>query len=252
MTLPKTPFGWSHVFAKSQPAPRLRRPRHAGTPLSARRQCLRFQKVLDRKNRAGLIVAADYEAFGKAWEYLPESTSPPSIEVNLRFPGQYLDRETGLHYNWHRYYDPNAGRYLTPDPMATSRPGWNQPTYSYGLNNPLLHIDRDGRQVIGNYCGFGNRGYNRDPTSDLDNACWAHDLDYERCDKKHCDYRWKTMQAKEACKDEADRRFCQLVKQIRQEEIQGGAGPAAVDAVCAVFWRETAKKRPPAYTIINP
>ena len=36
----------------------------------------------------------------------------------LRFPGQYEDPETGLHYNQHRYYDPVAGAYLTPDPLG--------------------------------------------------------------------------------------------------------------------------------------
>ena len=36
----------------------------------------------------------------------------------LRFPGQYADAETGLHYNQHRYYDPVAGAYLTPDPLG--------------------------------------------------------------------------------------------------------------------------------------
>jgi RHS repeat-associated protein len=36
----------------------------------------------------------------------------------LRFPGQYADPETGLHYNQHRYYDPVAGAYLTPDPLG--------------------------------------------------------------------------------------------------------------------------------------
>ncbi|OGR10998.1 MAG: hypothetical protein A2341_11460 [Deltaproteobacteria bacterium RIFOXYB12_FULL_58_9] len=114
------------------------------------------------------------EAFGKAWEYLPESTSPPSIEVNLRFPGQYLDRETGLHYNamrqrrshktlqgaaehqpiargcpqhghrkdnWNRYYDPNTGRYLTPDPLAVRIPTHRDPIYSYAFSNPMRFTD---------------------------------------------------------------------------------------------------------------
>ncbi|MGY9070802.1 restriction endonuclease fold toxin [Streptomyces sp. CAS3] len=36
----------------------------------------------------------------------------------LRFPGQYYDPETGLHYNHHRYYDPHSGRYSTPDPLG--------------------------------------------------------------------------------------------------------------------------------------
>jgi RHS repeat-associated protein len=39
------------------------------------------------------------------------------VENNFRFPGQYYDSETELHYNWHRYYNPNTGRYLTPDPL---------------------------------------------------------------------------------------------------------------------------------------
>ncbi|AXK36859.1 type IV secretion protein Rhs [Streptomyces armeniacus] len=36
----------------------------------------------------------------------------------LRFPGQYHDPETGLHYNFHRYYDPTTARYTTPDPLS--------------------------------------------------------------------------------------------------------------------------------------
>ncbi|MBV7672115.1 RHS domain-containing protein [Streptomyces halstedii] len=36
----------------------------------------------------------------------------------LRFPGQYADPETGLHYNYFRHYDPEAGRYVTPDPLG--------------------------------------------------------------------------------------------------------------------------------------
>jgi len=36
----------------------------------------------------------------------------------LRFPGQYADYETGLHYNRHRYYNPTTARYTTPDPLG--------------------------------------------------------------------------------------------------------------------------------------
>ncbi|WP_374707373.1 RHS repeat-associated core domain-containing protein, partial [Pseudomonas sp. Colony2] len=38
-------------------------------------------------------------------------------EQNLRFQGQYLDRETGLHFNTFRFYDPDVGRFTTPDPI---------------------------------------------------------------------------------------------------------------------------------------
>ncbi|MEV5510017.1 RHS repeat-associated core domain-containing protein [Streptomyces orinoci] len=36
----------------------------------------------------------------------------------LRFPGQYFDPETGFHYNIHRHYDPETGRYASPDPLG--------------------------------------------------------------------------------------------------------------------------------------
>jgi RHS repeat-associated protein len=39
-------------------------------------------------------------------------------DTPLRFPGQYFDAETGLHYNYLRYYDPVAARYASPDPMG--------------------------------------------------------------------------------------------------------------------------------------
>jgi RHS repeat-associated protein len=57
------------------------------------------------------VWSAKYEAFGKA-DIDPAS----SLENNLRFPGQYYDAETGIHYNYHRYYEPRYGRYLAPDP----------------------------------------------------------------------------------------------------------------------------------------
>ncbi|KIF74362.1 hypothetical protein QR77_10970 [Streptomyces sp. 150FB] len=44
--------------------------------------------------------------------------SDAKAHTPLRFPGQYHDPETGLHYNFHRYYDPETARYLTPDPLG--------------------------------------------------------------------------------------------------------------------------------------
>ncbi|WP_306316269.1 MULTISPECIES: RHS repeat-associated core domain-containing protein [unclassified Streptomyces] len=55
----------------------------------------------------------------------------------LGFPGQYLDPETGLHYNHHRYYDPATARYLTPDPLGLA-PAPNPVTY---VHNPHTWTD---------------------------------------------------------------------------------------------------------------
>ena len=59
------------------------------------------------------------------------------IEQNLRYQGQYLDRETGLHYNTFRYYDPDIGRFTQPDPIGLLG-GLN--LYQYAFNS-LMWID---------------------------------------------------------------------------------------------------------------
>lgn len=59
----------------------------------------------------------------------------------FRFPGQYFDEETGLHYNRHRYYDPRTGRYLSPDPLFFKE---RTNLYLYAGDNPALFCDPSG------------------------------------------------------------------------------------------------------------
>jgi RHS repeat-associated protein len=55
----------------------------------------------------------------------------------LRFQGQYYDDETGLHYNRHRYYDPQTGRFISKDPIGLAG-GIN--VYQYAPN-PITWLD---------------------------------------------------------------------------------------------------------------
>ena len=63
-------------------------------------------------NQSGTILWRWEGVFG---DTLP---SPNGVDVTLRYPGQTYDSETGLFYNWNRYYDPGTGRYVSSDPMG--------------------------------------------------------------------------------------------------------------------------------------
>jgi RHS repeat-associated protein len=82
-----------------------------------------------------LLWQASYAPSGRA-------KTTGSFMLNLRLPGQYADTETGLHYNLNRYYDPERGQYLSPDPLANA-PGYpdGPNPYAYVRYNPLRYVD---------------------------------------------------------------------------------------------------------------
>jgi RHS repeat-associated protein len=115
---------------------------HLGTPV----------KMTDATG--AVVWSADYLPFGQV-QIDPAST----ITNNFRFPGQYYDQETELYYNYHRYYNPVIGRYMTPEPLFDLYPrifrflmnskdllvcsfsnNVNN-VYQYGSNNPIIFID---------------------------------------------------------------------------------------------------------------
>lgn len=80
-------------------------------------------------------------AFG---EHLPQGNPDGdtlTYELNLRYPGQYYDVESGLHYNYFRDYEPGTGRYVESDPIGLNG---GIATYDYALSSPLSFTDPEG------------------------------------------------------------------------------------------------------------
>jgi RHS repeat-associated protein len=84
----------------------------------------------------------------KVWEasYLPFGGVHVSTgAINLRFPGQWFQSESGLHQNWMRDYDPTTGRNIQADPLGLVD---GASVYGYARQNPLLYTDPTGQCPI--------------------------------------------------------------------------------------------------------
>ncbi|WP_197273151.1 RHS repeat-associated core domain-containing protein [Neisseria sp. 74A18] len=77
---------------------------HLGTPIAA----------TDEKGKTV------WEATYKAWGEIEHENISDGLSINIpfRFQGQYYDKESGLHYNRFRYYDPSVGRFISQDPIG--------------------------------------------------------------------------------------------------------------------------------------
>lgn len=144
-----------------------------------------LNRPLARVTSAGEVLdEADVDAWGRG--------APPTVELGAK--GQIVDHETGLFYNRYRYYDPRAGRYISPDPAGL--PGGLNP-FSYAGNAPSSAVDPlglmpfttitrpDGTRVRGRSAGQsspdgGGRIHPNDPAIDtaVENA--AHRDNFQR------------------------------------------------------------------------
>lgn len=82
-----------------------------------------------------IVWQGEYDPFGEVTE------AASTIKQNLRFPGQYFDDETELHYNYFRSYDPGIGRYVKSDPIGL---GGGLNTFAYANQDPVNTIDQYG------------------------------------------------------------------------------------------------------------
>lgn len=93
-----------------------------------------------------LVWDVQFDAYGNYQTETSQDWMP------LRLMGQIEDAETGLYYNVNRYYDPKAGKYITPDPL-----GWmhGEAPYTYANNRPMDGADPLGLFEIPTISFFG-------------------------------------------------------------------------------------------------
>lgn len=94
---------------------------------------------------SAVVWSGDYRPFGEVVETVS------AVANNLRFPGQYYDSESGLHYNYFRDYDPGIGRYVESDSLGLDG-GLN--SYLYANANPINYYDPNAEISIPQFVGI--------------------------------------------------------------------------------------------------
>ena len=111
------------------------------------------------RNASGTLVAQYvYDAWGKNLQITDGSGNDVSADTShianinpFRYRGYYYDVETGWYYLNARYYDPNVGRFLSPDTILGANgglQGYN--LFAYCNNNPVMFADPSGNLYLPN------------------------------------------------------------------------------------------------------
>ncbi|GAB7537714.1 RHS repeat-associated core domain-containing protein [Burkholderia sp. 3C] len=103
--------------------------------------CDQIGTPLMMTDEAGEVVwEAAYKAWGEAREVIERASGAAGVGLvtnSLRFQGQQVDDETGLHYNRYRYYSPGISRFISRDPIGIAG---DVNVYQYVLN-PVQWVD---------------------------------------------------------------------------------------------------------------
>lgn len=186
-----------------------------------------------------IVWSADYKPFGEA------TVTVSTITNNLRFPGQYYDAETGLHYNYFRDYNPALGRYIEADPLllvflydssiyfiiplfSLSPNRFNY--FAYAANNPNTFFDFFGLSFM---CGQHPK------KEDFKTDCkyWRAVLTYLMCETKNTQYdldQWTSGQYDQSYtfKKEKEQKIKQLKEQLEFLKMQTLKITLSLDEVC--------------------
>ncbi len=212
----KTPWGTDPMFIRQGGVYGYYVTDHLGTP----------QRVVG--SNGAVLWGAVYDAFGEA------DLATASLVNNLRFPGQYFDLESGLHFNYWRYYDSGVGGYVSSDRIGL---GGGLNTYAYVFNNPVKHIDPTGEGVgAAAVCaaievtGFAMASYSIASIYNESIQNLKDQIDLLKKAQDECGSSDKDMERLAILKD----MIRDLTLQVAQMQMQSAAGTFDIEAALAV------------------